>query len=392
MTFKELLLQVRQTIQEAVEHQDFPMEILLKHLNMKASETDLPLFDVMILLENIHDKKYIRNIHPNIVFSFLRTETIIEGNVGYNSILYQKSTIKRIITHLTYLLDQVLRDINISISSVEILSKKEKQQLLYDFNHTKTSAPQNKTIHQLFEEQVRQKPDHIALVGQTQFPNEEGTRGLAPLPGLQFLTYNELNRKSNQLARELRIKGVTPNTSVGVIMEPSIEMIIGILGILKAGAAYLPINPHYPRKRILSILEDTRCSILLINETVRKYLNFTSLENIKEVQVAPLLTHPQKQIRNLDELPLPDRTLINYEKYHQRIGIAMVKHSVSLQATRGCPYNCAYCHKIWPKTHVFRSADNIFSEISQLHSAGVKRFVFIDDIFNLKKQNAAKLL
>ncbi|MCP5046225.1 MAG: radical SAM protein, partial [bacterium] len=93
---------------------------------------------------------------------------------------------------------------------------------------------------------------------------------------------------------------------------------------------------------------------------------------------------------DFDRLPLPNRTLIDYQKYHRYIGIAMARHTVSLQATRGCPFKCAFCHKIWPKKHIFRKAENIFQEVLQCHSAGVRRFVFIDDVFNLDRKNSAR--
>lgn len=102
------------------------------------------------------------------------------------------------------------------------------------------------------------------------------------------------------------------------------------------------------------------------------------------------LTSPRPQITDFDRLPFPDRSLVDYEKYNQYIGQALVKNSISLQGTRGCPYQCAYCHKIWPKNHVFRSAENIFEELKLYYDVGVKRFAFIDDIFNLNQKNSSR--
>ncbi|HLP58027.1 MAG TPA: condensation domain-containing protein, partial [Candidatus Deferrimicrobium sp.] len=105
---------------------------------------------------------------------------------------------------------------------------------------------------------------------------------------------------------------------------------------------------------------------------------------------APILTAPRGQVKDFDQLPIPDRSLVNYDKYGQNIGLAMVRHTVSLQASRGCPYNCLYCHKIWPKKHVFRSAENIFGEVELYYRMGVRRFVLVDDIFNLDVRNSAR--
>ncbi len=101
-------------------------------------------------------------------------------------------------------------------------------------------------------------------------------------------------------------------------------------------------------------------------------------------------TEPRPQIGDLDSLPYMDRGLVNYEKYHRFIGQAMVKHCIALQATRGCPYNCAYCHKIWPKSHVFRSAENIIGEIMMYYRLGIRRFAIHDDIFNFNRENSLK--
>lgn len=101
-------------------------------------------------------------------------------------------------------------------------------------------------------------------------------------------------------------------------------------------------------------------------------------------------TRLRSQVTNFDELPIPDRSLVDIEKYNQTIGLAMVKHCISLQATRGCPYNCAFCSKVWPKKHVFRSAEHIFNEVKLYYDMGIRRFSFIDDVFNLNVKNSSK--
>ena len=95
-------------------------------------------------------------------------------------------------------------------------------------------------------------------------------------------------------------------------------------------------------------------------------------------------------MKTFDNMPNPDRSLVDNEKYNQYIGQVMAKHCITIQATRGCPYKCAYCHKIWPKTHVVRSAENIFSEVLIYYKMGFRRFAFIDDIFNLNRNNSKR--
>jgi amino acid adenylation domain-containing protein len=95
-------------------------------------------------------------------------------------------------------------------------------------------------------------------------------------------------------------------------------------------------------------------------------------------------------VADLDQLPYPDRSLVNYNKYHPHLGHAMAKRVIVIQASRGCPYHCAYCHKIWPKKHVFRSARHIFDEVKFHYDLGIRRFAFVDDIFNLAKKNSTE--
>ncbi|MCU0289540.1 MAG: AMP-binding protein, partial [Acidobacteria bacterium] len=202
-----------------------------------------------------------------------------------------------------------------------------------------------------------------------------------------------MNEQANRLAHLLRTKGIGPNKVVGLMAERSVEMIIALLSVLKAGGAYLPIDTEYPADRVLLMLADSAAPVLLTQGPLMTRFDMTLLKGMKTgwKDDCVMVTAPRGQIKDLNKLPKPDRTLVNYAKYHQSIGIAMAKHTVSIQATRGCPFNCAFCHKIWPKTHITRCAENILDEIQQCYDAGVKRFVFIDDIFNLDKQTGGKV-
>ncbi len=251
MTFRELLMQVKRTVLEAVEHQAYPVMLLPEKLDIPVSEPgfedDFPLFDIVLLLQNIHEKKDIRGIKPNIIFSFYNGKSVVEGEVEYNSSRYLGSTIERIVNHFTQLLRKALEDPGLKVYDIEILSDEEKKQILFDFNDTYAEYPKNKTIQQLFEEQVVETPDKNAVVGP----------GRIRYLGDVSITYRRLNEESNRLARLLREKGVRPDTMVGIMVHRSIEMIVGILAILKAGGAYLPIEPDYPSDRIKFMLKDS---------------------------------------------------------------------------------------------------------------------------------------
>jgi len=247
MTFKELLLQVRQTIIEADEHRNYPIELLVHQLHLPVHGDDFPLFDVAILLENIHEKQYLHHVKPRVIFSFSRIGESIRGQMKYSTSFYSQATIEKIIGHFQHLVEVVLSDTSINISDIKLLSTEERRQLLFDFNDTKSEYPEDKSIHQLFEEQAAQTPDRVAI----------------HMTHMTYMTYTELNKKSNQLARLLNEKGIAPNSIVGIMVEKSIEMIVGILGILKSGGAYLPVEPDYPEERIRYMLADSGANVLI---------------------------------------------------------------------------------------------------------------------------------
>jgi amino acid adenylation domain-containing protein len=378
MTFKEFLSRVRKTIFEAVENQSYPIEKLVDKLNLSFSGNgDFPLFEVVVLLENIHDRRCIQHVQPTVVFAFAREGRAVEGIVEYKSSLYQPTTIERICRHLSRLLENALHDIDLPLSAVEILVDEERAQLLFDFNNTEAEFPRHVTIHGLFERQVERTPDNTAVVG----PD-----------GIRSLSYKELNVKANQLCRLLRGRGVTGESVVGIMVGRSIDMVVGLLAILKAGGAYLPIEPTFPRGRILFMLADAGVRVLLSQRDCLQEVSFTALRNLDARQdIHVIVTPPRRPIEEFDKLPRPDRSFINLRNYQGKIGMASVTDCISLQATRGCPYECLFCHKIWSKNHVYRSPENIFEEVNHYYKNGVKNFAFIDDCFNLNREKSSRL-
>lgn len=254
-TFSNMLTTVGQSIDEAYDNQDYPLHVLLEWLHMLVSEDDFPLFDVAVLLENLHDKSYIQHIPVNMLFSFKKTGSYIEGVVDYNASLNQSSTVNKIIRHFLNLLQTILKNIEIPLPEIEVLTTEEKHQLLFQFNETRVDYPSEKTIHELFELQAREEPDSMAVVF-----------------GEQQLTFKALDERANRLADHLRSKGVGADTIVGVMVSRSLEMIVGLLAVLKAGGAYVPIDPGYPIERIKFYMEDSEAKILLTQlEIIRKF-------------------------------------------------------------------------------------------------------------------------
>jgi amino acid adenylation domain-containing protein/FkbM family methyltransferase len=261
MTFKELLLTVRQTVMEAAENQNYPLNTLLYELNIPVPEGDkedeFPLFDIALLLENIHEKSYIRHIPVNMLIAFKKTDESIEVEVEFNPGLYQTGTIQRVFSHFERLMESALSHPDQPIYQLDILAPNEKKQLLFEFNNLNIDYPRHKPLDQLFAEQVRHTPDHIAIAGPS------GLNYRTYMSYKTYISYRQLNKKSHQLALLLKEKGVKSDTIVGLQVERSVEMIIGILGIIKAGGAYLPINPQYPDERINYMLSDSGARVLV---------------------------------------------------------------------------------------------------------------------------------
>ncbi|MBD2726435.1 amino acid adenylation domain-containing protein [Nostoc sp. FACHB-892] len=164
---------------------------------------------------------------------------------------FHSDTISRMLAHLAALLENMIADINQPLASLSMLTEVEKHQLLVEWNNTQADYPQDKCIHQLFEEQVEKTPDAVAVV----------------FEGLQ-LTYRQLNQKANQLAHYLASLGVSTGVNVGIFLERGLEMLVGLLAILKAGGTYLPLDPAYPQERLTYILADAQVSILLTQQNL----------------------------------------------------------------------------------------------------------------------------
>ncbi|OGT68161.1 MAG: hypothetical protein A3H43_02485 [Gammaproteobacteria bacterium RIFCSPLOWO2_02_FULL_42_9] len=250
-TFSELLHRMWRELQEAFCHQAAPFQEILK--SIKRSDP-LPFSVSFVLSPDVGLKHWEINrldVHTgttkyDLTFDLEERKEGIIGRVEYRTDLFDDDFIQRMMGHYTVLLTSILDNSHQSIDHLELLTPKEKHQLLVEFNDTAVPYPKDKTIHQLFEEQVEKTPNNVAVIFED-----------------QQLTYRELNEKANQLAHYLRKRGVEPDQLVGICLNRSLEMIIGILGILKAGGAYVPIDPDYPSARIDFILEDCQCSIIL---------------------------------------------------------------------------------------------------------------------------------
>ena len=258
-SYIEFLREVKEAALEAYEHQGYQFEEMVDSLELRRDISRNPLFDVMFTLQNMEDTKFelegltltecaASDTASKFDMEIMASESGEEVSISivYSTSLFKRETIERFAEHMRNLLEEITRDWDIPLGAIDILSEEERHKLLYEFNDTYAEYPRDKTIHQMFEEQVVRTPENIALVF-----------------GEKKMSYGELNARANQVARVLREKGVKADTIVGLMVDRSFEMIIGILSILKAGGAYLPIDPDYPDDRIALMLNDSGSKTLL---------------------------------------------------------------------------------------------------------------------------------
>ncbi|MCP5046324.1 MAG: AMP-binding protein, partial [bacterium] len=200
----------------------------------------------------------------------------------------------------------------------------------------------------------------------------------------------KLNEKAGLLAHLLRKKGIGPDKIAAIMMDNSLDIITGILAILKAGGAYLPLAADLPGKRVMAVLNDSRAVLLLTKEKLAATFKYTISRGLERQGSQKVVTPKRPPVINLDSLQFPDRSLVDYRKYHPYIGQSMVKNSITLQFSRGCMFKCLYCFKIWPDKYTLRTAENLFEEVDMYYKMGVRQFGFTDDLPNFNKKEIGK--
>ncbi len=255
--FRELLQRVREVCLAAYAHQDLPFEKLVEELQPERSLSYAPLFQVVFALQNAPTKDLqlqeltlsavateSGTAKFDLVFGLLEADGRLVGNMEYNTDLFEAETINRLLGHFQTLLAAVVGDPAQQLSRLPLLTQEEEQQLA-EWNNTTREYPRE-VIHQLFEAQVERTPDAVAVSF-----------------GYQEISYRELNDRANQLAHYLQSLGSGPETLVALYLDRSPEMVIAILAVLKAGAAYLPLDLSSPAERVGFMLQDAGASVLV---------------------------------------------------------------------------------------------------------------------------------
>ena len=284
----EFLGEIKTSTLEAFENQEYSFEELVDKLSLRRDTGRNPIFDVMFTFQNfdfptpgelpgdsseprqsIDSANNSGRIIQSVKFDITLFATEVGDNLAcsfqYCSVLFKKETISRYITYLKNIIARLTKESRILIGDIEIISEEEKKQMLIDFNATRSEYPEEKTVDRLFEEQVAQTPDRVAVVGLSHIarskPGYENKKDKKD--DIVYLTYRELKEISNRIARVLRNNGVNADSISGLMIEPSIETIIGIFSILKAGGGYLPLDTQQPAERRSYMLKDSQSVALL---------------------------------------------------------------------------------------------------------------------------------
>ncbi len=260
LSVAELLAQVKSGTLQAFAHQDLPFEQVVEALRPSRSMGYSPLFQAILNWDSAPENGRLRmpglSLTP-VEQTYSATQfdlsmflkdigDTVEGSLRYATDLFDEASMARLAAHFQAVLAAMAADDSQTVAAIDLLDSAQRRQLLVDFNATAQEAPQGQLVHELFEAQAAAQPHAPAVVYQD-----------------QSLTYGELNRRANQVAHYLIGLGVRPDTIVALCVERSVDMLAGIFGILKAGCAYLPLDPSYPADRLAHMLADSEPAALL---------------------------------------------------------------------------------------------------------------------------------
>ncbi len=280
-SFIDLLNQVKATTIGAYENQDVPFEKVVENVLKERESSKASLFQVMLVFLNTPggDRKAlgeleitgepVRSSVSKFDFTFFIAETLpgLSITVEYSTELFKEATIFQLLQHFDKLLQEITIDPNRSVSSLPMLTDKQRHKLVNDYGFSSVALPAENNIVSLFENEVRKKPGIAAV----KFEGEK-------------MTYGQLNKRVNQVAHYLRSKGIGPDKYVPIIAEPGLDLVVGILGILKSGGAYVPIDTALPAERIGFITKDTGASIVLVTPKQRHKIEVSDFSSLIVLQ------------------------------------------------------------------------------------------------------------
>lgn len=282
MKIKKFLHNIKDISLESYENQNYQYEELVGKLDIKRDLSRNPLFDVMFIYQNQLKSDNIENfeIKPHMIINkaskFDLTLEVIENNsellfsFEYATSLFKRSTILRFTNYYKNILGEIIKNIDVKISDIKMIDEGEKEDILYRFNNTDRDYDENITIHHMIDEQAKKTPEKIAL----EFNDKK-------------ISYEELSKKSSSFALKIKAMGIDKEDIIPVILDRTPELIITLLAVLKAGAAYLPIDPEFPKERIIYILEDCNARLVITNksyvEIVKEYYDYLAISDDESI-------------------------------------------------------------------------------------------------------------
>lgn len=298
-SFTELLSQVRNNVLVTLDHQDYPFPLLVERLNPPRDPSRAPIFQADFALQRAHRAQEIISAAGKVEYRGLVLENLpihlfegqldlslalietaggLRANFMANRDLFLPATLTRMANHFEQLLRAVVATPSQSIAKLSLLTPAERHQLLVTWNDSTSNATrcregdtsvvmdaQGRLVHQLFEEQVEQRPDAVAVILAVEEHRGADDGGITQVEP-PSLTYREVNERANQLAHYLQTLGVGPETTVGICVDRSLAMVVGVMAVLKAGGIYVPLDPSNPRDRLLYMIQDTQIAVLVTEE------------------------------------------------------------------------------------------------------------------------------
>ncbi len=374
---KDFLKQVRKTTLEAYENQDVPFEKIVEEINPTRSISHNPFFSVMLQVDNAampldFAKLELTPLQINsgmsqvdLSMTFWEEDDGLMGSLEYNTDLFKPETIERIIAHYETLLRAVLSNPNRKISSLPLITEKEKKEILFYWNNTSFPLSKNDSIISLFEEKAHKRPDHIAVI----HLNKD-------------ITYRELNERANQIAHILQNKGIGKNCFVPIYLEKSIELVVAIIGVLKAGAAYVPIAPSSPIERVMLQIKELHSKTMI---SKKKYL----VTDIMDIDTTVLCLDRDKEMINSQDRRVPNRSVrfddlacLIYTSGSTDIpkGVLIEHHSIlNLTTSFIQSYNVNHNDRMLPITSV--GSASLVGEVLPILAAGGSLFLTEKNLF-----------
>jgi amino acid adenylation domain-containing protein len=267
--YAEFVGQVRQAAAAAEQHRDVSLDALVAELGLVRTEGKHPLFDVAFTMR---DDGTSRALGCELTLAVDRGTAGAKVAAEYDAARFDRESIARLLAHYQVMLAAAVADATTSVDGLPLLTEAERQQILVDWNATQTDYPRHRCLHELVEAHAERAPEAVALM----------------LDGAE-LTYGELERRANQLAHHLIALGAGPEVKVGLFVERSLDMVVAILGVLKAGAAYVPLETKSPADRIAFILADAAAPVLVTQQRLAAELGEVNAKLVLLDDDAPLL-------------------------------------------------------------------------------------------------------